>query len=103
MILRQWSGRAAPQNRDAYPRHFRQNVLPELRRLPGFEGAELAARDVGGLVEYQVLTWWESLDAVRSFAGEDPERAVVEPEAVAALLAFDERVRHFTIVEAARP
>jgi heme-degrading monooxygenase HmoA len=103
MIIRIWSGRAAPERRDAYPTHFRRNVLPELRRLPGFRGAQLLAREEAGLVRYQVLSRWDSTEAIRRFAGEDTERAVVEPEAVAALVDFDDRARHFSVVEDAAP
>jgi hypothetical protein len=45
-----------------------------------------------------VLTAWESMEAVRGFAGDDPERAVVEPEARAVLSDFDESVRHYELV-----
>ena len=102
MIVRQWSGRAAAEQRGAYPAHFRARVLPELRSLPGFLGAELLERDLGGRIEYQVLTRWDSLAAIARFAGEDPERAVVEPGAAAALLDHDDRVRHYTLAEEAR-
>ncbi|MDO9708471.1 antibiotic biosynthesis monooxygenase family protein [Paracraurococcus lichenis] len=101
MVIRQWSGRASPGNRGAYPAHFRQNVLPALRGLPGFRGAQLLEREAEGLVEFLVLTRWESMDAVRRFAGPEPDRAVVEPEAEAALVAFDREVLHYAVVDEA--
>ena len=70
--------------------HFRDRVLPELRRVPGFAGASLARRALGDRVEFLVLTRWYSMDAIRGFAGDDPARAVVEPGAVAALIDFDQ-------------
>jgi len=97
-ILRSWSGRAAATNEAAYPRHFTKNVLPELYRIDGFLGADLLRRDLGGAIEYRVLTRWASMAAIAAFAGSDPGRAVVEPEGVAALISFDPRVEHFEIL-----
>ena len=99
MIIREWRGRASPDNTEAYPAHFRTNVLPELRTVPGFLGAHLSRRQHGDLIEFLVLTRWESLDAIRAFAGDDIGRAVVEPGAVAALVEYDPRVQHYDVLE----
>jgi len=99
MILREWHGRAAHTNPDAYPRHFCQTVLPELRGTPGFRGASLSRRDLPGKIEFLVLTRWESMDAIGAFAGASVEKAVVEPGAVAALIDYDELVTHYTVIE----
>jgi len=53
-------------------------------------------------IEFLVLTRWQSLDAVRGFAGTDVERAIVEPGAVAAIIDFDATVRHYEVLEQAR-
>jgi heme-degrading monooxygenase HmoA len=99
MIIREWRGRAA-RSRDAeYPTHFRATVVPELRNVPGFLGATLSKRDDGERVEFVVLTRWQSMDAVSAFAGTDPNRAVVEPGAVAALSDYDHTVRHYEVIE----
>jgi heme-degrading monooxygenase HmoA len=99
MIIREWRGRASPERATAYPKHFRDNVVPELRKLDGFVGAHLSRRDLGGRLEFLVLTRWRSMDAVHAFAGADVERAVVEPGAVAALTDFDAHVRHYDVIE----
>ncbi len=99
MVVREWRGRAAPERADAYPKHFRERVVPELRGIAGFFGAKLCRRQVGDRVEFLVLTNWRSMEAVRAFAGPSPERAVVEPGAVAALIDFDETVRHYEVIE----
>jgi heme-degrading monooxygenase HmoA len=101
MILREWRGRARPDKIEDYPAHFRRSVLPELRRIPGFRGATLSRRDDGGRIEYLVLTRWQSLDAVRAFAGAGLDKAVVEPGAAASLIDFDDAVRHYEIIEEA--
>ena len=99
MIIRTWRGRAEPATAEAYPEHFRRNVLPALRGIAGFKGAQLLRHDRQGAVEFLVLTRWASMDAIRAFAGADVTQAVVEPEAVAALASFDKTVTHYEIVE----
>jgi heme-degrading monooxygenase HmoA len=99
MIIREWRGRASAERATAYPRHFHEHVVPELRKLRGFIGAHLSRRDLGGKLEFLVLTRWQSLDAVRAFAGADVGKAVVEPGAAAALTDFDATVQHYEVVE----
>jgi len=99
MIVRTWRGRAAAANANAYVDHFRDNVLPELHAISGFCGASLLRKDCGREVEYVVLSRWDSMDAVRAFAGDDVNKAVVEPQAVAALIDFDREVEHYLVVE----
>ncbi len=99
MILREWRGRADYDREDAYPAHFRSRVVPELRHVSGFLGAYLVQRDIGGAVEFTVMTKWTSMDAVRAFAGNDVNKAVVESGAVEALSDFDEHVSHHDILE----
>jgi heme-degrading monooxygenase HmoA len=101
MIVRTWRGRAAPARPDDYPEHFRFRVLPALKEIEGFLGASLLRHDRPDEIEFLVMTRWTSLDAIRAFAGEHPDRAVVEPEAAAALVSFDATVRHYEVVEEA--
>lgn len=99
MIIREWRGRASPARADAYPAHFRAEVVPELREIPGFLGADLSQRRLGEKIEFLVLTRWGSMEAIRGFAGGDVGKAVVEPGAAAALLEFDADVRHYEVIE----
>lgn len=98
MIVRSWRGYASPAQSGAYPRHLLGTVRPKLTHLPGFRGLYLLSRRLGDEVEYEVLTLWDSLDAVRAFAGEQLERAVVEPEAAAVLTRFDREVQHYEVL-----
>lgn len=99
MIIREWRGRAALANAAAYPEHFRTNVGPELKQVPGFLGAHLSHRRLADGIEFLVLTRWQSMEAIQSFAGSNVANAVVEPGAVAALVDFDECVQHYEVIE----
>ena len=103
MIVRTWRGWANAEKSHAYENHFRHNVVRELRAVPGFLGATLLKESQQGRVEFLVLTRWISLDAVKGFAGTDYYKAVVEPEAVAALIDFDRTVQHYDLTEEAGP
>jgi heme-degrading monooxygenase HmoA len=103
MILRLWRALADRGGEAAYPEHFRRHVVPELQRIPGFLGADLASREVAGGVEFTVCTRWASMDAVRRFAGAEADRAVVEPGAVAALRDYDDHVTHHVVLERVEP
>lgn len=96
-ILRHWSARATEAQLPKYLEHFSKNVLPELRRVPGYLGANVSVRHTGSEAEIFVETIWRSLEAIRGFAGADLEAAVVAPEAAALLKDFDHRVRHAEI------
>ena len=98
MILRMWRAQASGKNVEKYERYFREHVLPKLNAIKGHQGACLLRRDTGESVELIVLTTWESMDSVRSFAGDTPDTAVIDPEARAALDQFDEFVRHYEVV-----
>ena len=98
MIVRTWSARATGDGSKKYISHFRRKVLPQLQRIRGYRGALLLRRGENEEVEIQVLTFWNSMAAIRQFAGTDPERAVVEDEARAVLKDFDSWVTHSQVV-----
>ena len=95
MIIREWRARARPSLAQVYREHFRAKVIPVLSQVAGFRGAYLSQRRQGEYVEFLVLTRWESMHAIRAFAGADVEKAVVEPAAEAALASFGAHVRHY--------
>jgi heme-degrading monooxygenase HmoA len=100
VISRFWRGWTTSDNADAYEELLRAEILPGIHRIDGYKGAYLLRRDVEDGVEFVTLTLWESMDAVRAFAGEDYEVAVVPPEARALLSRFDQRSAHYeTIIE----
>lgn len=97
MIARLWRGAAEAGNADAYQRHATTTVFPSLRGIPGHRGACLLRRAVGGRTEFLAVTLWDSIDAIRGFAGADAEKAVVEPEARAVLADCDDVARHYEV------
>lgn len=103
-VVRVWRGYGTAEGVDRYCRmHFADTVLPQLRALDGFLDANVLIRSAGDETEVVVATVWESLEAVKAFAGEDYERAVVEPIVGDLLSRFDEHVTHFTLALAGRP
>jgi heme-degrading monooxygenase HmoA len=100
MISRHWKGITKPGLDERYIDHLKTHTLPELTAIPGFVSASILRRDVDDGTEFQVITRWKSIDAIRAFAGEDVEMAVV-PEAAARLMtSFDRRVVHYEVVDA---
>jgi hypothetical protein len=104
LTVRTWSAKADAEGAGNYSRYFTGTLLPELRKLPGFEGAYLLRRDLdqNGTVELTAHTFWGSPAAIRAFAGDDITVAIVEPEAQAMLLNFDRTATHRTVAADAR-
>ena len=104
MIGRIWHGWTTPEKADAYESLLRHEIFAgiESREIAGFQGIRLLRRDLGTEVEFVTVMWFDSIDAVRVFAGEDYELAVVPPAARALLSRFDERSQHYD-VRAERP
>lgn len=99
-IGRMWRGRTKSDQAEGYEAVFRGIVLPELRDVAGCRGAYLLRRDDADGAEFVTLTLFDSLDAVRAFAGEQYETAVISDEARAVLRDFDATAQHFTIIVA---
>ncbi len=94
---RVWHGSTTAANAAGYEDHLRLATLPALRELDGHRGAYVLRRDVEDGVDFIVLTLWQTLEAVRAFAGDDYELAVVPPEARALLSRADERALHYEV------
>ena len=105
MISRIWHGWTTPENADIYENLLRSEIFTGIanRKIPGFRGIHLFRRELQDEVEFITLMWFDSLDAVREFAGEDYEAAVVPPEARAVLSRFDQRSQHYQVIEEMKP
>ena len=96
-ILRMWKARTTSAKIDAYVLHATQKVFPSLWKIEGHRGACILRRTVGAAIDIVVLTLWDSMHAVRKFAGADPEKAVVGLEARVLLTEYDESVAHLEV------
>ena len=99
MIGRIWHGYTSPENAAAYEGLLKSEILTgsEGRKIPGFQGIQLFRRNRANETEFITVMWFDSLDSVRAFAGEDYEAAVVPPKARALLVRFDERSQHYEV------
>jgi heme-degrading monooxygenase HmoA len=96
-----WRGWTTKDNADAYERIVRAEVIPgiEARRIPGFRSIDLARRERDHDVEFMTLMWFDMLDNVRSFMGDDYETAHVPARAQAVLTDFDRRSAHYEVLD----
>ncbi len=97
MITRLWKGWATAENARAYEELFRDRILPGLHAIDGFVGAYVLRRDTEDGVEIATITLFESMEAIRAFAGIDPTAAHVAPEARRLLSRFEETVVHYDV------
>ena len=104
MIARLWHGWTSPENADAYEQLLKGQIFPGIlaKRIAGFQRIELLRRPAGEEVEFITLMWFDSLEAIRAFAGDDYATAVVPPAARAVLSRFDERSQHYEVREESR-
>jgi heme-degrading monooxygenase HmoA len=80
MIARIWQGRTRPGMGEAYMLYLEQTGLREYQATDGCKDVLVLTRQIGDVTEYVLVTLWDSMEAVRRFAGPDPERAVYYPE-----------------------
>jgi heme-degrading monooxygenase HmoA len=99
MIARIWHGWTTPQNADAYESLLKTEIFPGIaaKGVKGYRGIELLRRPLGDEVEFVTVMWFDSLEAVKAFAGEDHETAYVPVKARAVLARFDDRSRHYEV------
>lgn len=99
MISRIWHGYTTQANADAYESLLKSEIFVGInnRHIRGYRGIDLLRRNIGEEVEFITIMWFDSLQAVRGFAEDDYEKAVVPPEARALLSRFDERSQHYDV------
>lgn len=97
MIARHWRGWTKPQNADAYETLLKTQVLPDLSRIAGYRGGYVLRSDTADEVEFVVINLFDSLEAVRAFAGPDFSTAVFEPEARLLLSRIEMTAHHYEV------
>jgi hypothetical protein len=97
MIARHWRGWTGIHNANAYESFLKTRVLPELKQLVGYRGGYILRSDAAGEVEFVVVNFFESLESVRLFAGDDYATPVFEPEARLLLSRVEPIARHYEV------
>lgn len=99
MIARIWHGWTSPENADAYERLLNEEVFPGIaaKAVAGYQGVRLLRREFAAEVEFLTIMWFDTLEAVKSFAGDDYEQAYVPAQARTLLARFDERSQHYEV------
>jgi heme-degrading monooxygenase HmoA len=98
MIARIWRGATREEDAERYREYLDETGVKEARATPGNRGVLVMRRVEDGRAEFFFASFWESMDAIRDFAGEDVERAVYYPEDRRYLLELDPHVRHYEVV-----
>ncbi len=98
MIMRIWHGATPAARADDYLEYLRATGLKEYRATPGNRGVQIVRRISEGRADFLTISLWESLDAIRGFAGDDIERAVYYPEDEAYLLEREPTVTHYEVM-----
>ena len=101
MVSRIWHGYTSPENADVYENLLREEIFTGIvgRQISGFRNIQLFRRVLGGEVEFITVMWFDDIAAVKQFAGEDYEIAVVPPSARKVLSHFDDRSQHYEVRE----
>ena len=101
MICRVWHGWATPENADAYEAVVRGEVIPgiEARRIAGFQHIDLMRREQDDEVEFVTMMWFDDLESIRAFTGEDYAVSHVPAAARAVLARYDQRSQHYTVID----
>lgn len=99
MILRIWHGWTIPSNADAYETLLKEEIFTGIggRKISGYRGIHLLRRALGSEMEFVTIMTFDDIEAVRQFAGQDYEAAVVPPKARALLARFDQRSQHYEL------
>lgn len=97
MIARIWRGVTRAEHADEYMEYLEATGLGDYRKTPGNQGVQVLRRIADGRAEFVLITFWESWDAIRAFAGEDVETSVYYPEDDAYLLEKEPFVTHYEV------
>lgn len=97
MITRIWHGWTTPENADTYEKLLKKEIFPLIaaRKVSGYRGIELLRGELNGEVEFVTIMRFDSLEAVKQFAGEDYEKSYVPERARKVLSRHDHRSRHY--------
>ena len=99
LIARLWHGAVPAAKGDAYAAYLRRTGVTECRATPGNCGVEVLRRTVGDEAHFVFISFWDSMDAIRTFAGDNVEVAHYYPEDRDYLLELEPTVQHYEVSE----
>ena len=97
MIARIWHGKTSAPNFEAYTSLLKEIAIPDYMKTTGFRGLNFLRNIIGDEGHFNLITYWENLDVIKNFAGDDFEKAKYYPEDKDYLLEFEEKVQHFEV------
>ena len=98
MIARVWHGATKPEHADSYESMLKPELLPGLSKVPGYRGSYFLRRDLGHEVEFVTIIFWESLEALKAFAGENYEVSIIPEERKKYLSKHEDRAAHYEVI-----
>lgn len=100
MKSRIWHGYTTPENADAYEKLLKEEIFVGIKnqKISGYKGIQLLRRELIDETEFITIMWFESLDSVKKFAGEDYEQSVVPDKARKILSHFDNKSQHYDVI-----
>jgi heme-degrading monooxygenase HmoA len=100
MKSRIWHGYTTPENADAYEKLLKEEIFVGIKnqKMSGYKGIQLLRRELINETEFITIMWFESLDSVKKFAGEDYEQSVVPEKARKILSHFDSKSQHYDVI-----
>ncbi len=97
MIARIWHGRTKASDFEDYTELMKSVAIPDYEKTPGFVKLSFLRRVEGDVAHFNLVTYWESLEVIKNFAGDDYEIAKYYPEDKDYLLEFEEKVIHYEV------
>ena len=98
MISRHWTGVAKKEKANEYILHLQNETFKQIQMIPGFISARILQRELNDGIEFLIVTEWESIAAIKQFAGEDPDLAVVPQPVKDMMIRHDRKVRHYEFI-----
>jgi heme-degrading monooxygenase HmoA len=97
MIARIWHGKTSIENFEAYTEFLKKVAVPDYQKTKGFQALSFLRQIKNGEGHFHLITYWENLEVIKNFAGQDFEKAKYYPEDDNYLLEFEENVQHFEV------
>ncbi len=97
MIARIWHGRTKSEDYEAYTDFMREMAIPDYQRTPGIVKLSFLRRIEGEIAHFTLITYWENLDVIKNFAGQDYEKAKYYPKDAEYLMEFELNVVHHEV------